>query len=319
MINRRLIRIKAFKVLFAAEVSQTTNMSKVESELLQSLEKTRDLTLFLLNICVPLTRLAKERTEAARHKFRPTESEANPNLKFVENEFAQFLANNDEFNKLCNKRGLSWNDYDIFVKKLYSSVISSDYYAEYMASPVDSFAEDGKLFKRIFLEEFENNEMLESILEDSSIYWADELNYAINNVVRIIERTYSKKRLVIPSLFSQDDDRDFAMKLLRESIFGWEKYHKEMTESVPNWDADRLVATDATLVVMGIAEAVAFPQIPIKTTINEYIDIAKGFGTPNSSNFVNGLLGKVIFAKVDKGEIVKSGRGLCEGNSNTNN
>ncbi|MBR5736230.1 MAG: transcription antitermination protein NusB [Bacteroidales bacterium] len=313
MLNRRLLRIKAFKVLFSTWQDGPAALEPARKELLRSCEKTLDLYYFLLNVCGSLRQVAFDKIEAARNKFHPTEEERNPNMKFVNNRFFAAVEDNAEFQKYCSRKGLLWGDYDIFVRKLFASVTASDYYKEYMESGTDSFKADCAFARRLFEEEFEDNASLEAILEDLSSYWIDDVNYVLNNILYSIDNMIAGRPLILPDVFIKDEDRDFVLKLLEVSLVHYDEYFQLVCNSLDNWDSDRLVSTDATLIVMGIAEAVWFDNIPTKVTINEYVEISKYYSTANSRMFVNGLLDKIIQAKVASGEIVKTGRGLLDG------
>ncbi len=312
MLSRRLIRIKVFKTLFAFVGSESDNVNAAQKTLLESCDKVRDLYYFMLNISGPLVRVAEEKIAAGLRKFHPTEAEANPNYKFVRNRFAALLSDDPEFGSICAKRGLGWGEYEPFVRHVYNSMITKDYYLDYMASEEDSFEADCRLFSCIFQDEFEDNEELESILEDLSLLWIDDLAFALNAVIAGIDETARKKRIVHPNTFLKEDDKEFALRLLSESIVRYDEYFKLLEEHLDNWKSDRLVSTDAALIVMGITEAVVFPTIPVKVTINEYVEIAKYYSTPNSRIFVNGILDRIIQEKIREGEIVKQGRGLFE-------
>lgn len=312
MLSRRLIRIKVFKTLFAFVGSESDNVNAAQKTLLESCDKVRDLYYFMLNIAGPLVRVAEEKIAAGLRKFHPTEAEANPNYKFVRNRFAALLSDDPEFGRICAKRGLGWGEYEPFVRHVYNSMITKDYYRDYMASEEDSFEADCRLFSCIFQDEFEDNEELESILEDLSLLWIDDLAFALNAVIAGIDETARKKRIVHPNTFLKEDDKEFALRLLSESIVRYDEYFKLLEEHLDNWKSDRLVSTDAALIVMGITEAVVFPTIPVKVTINEYVEIAKYYSTPNSRIFVNGILDRIIQEKIREGEIVKQGRGLFE-------
>ena len=312
MLSRRLIRIKAFKTLFAYIGSESDNVGAAQKALLESCDKVKDLYYFMLNISSSLVRVAEEKIAVGMRKFHPTEAEANPNYKFVRNRFAALLSEDPEFGRICQKRGLTWGEYEPFVRHVYNSMLTKEYYQDYMASDEDSFEADCRLFSCIFEDEFEDNEELASILEDMSLLWIDDLAYALNIIIAGIDETRRKKRIVHPNTFLKEDDKEFAMRLLTESILRYEEYFKLLEGHLDNWNSDRLVSTDATLIVMGVTEAVVFPTIPIKVTINEYVEIAKYYSTPNSRIFVNGILDRIIQEKVGSGEIVKQGRGLFE-------
>ncbi len=313
MLNRRLIRIKVFKVLYAAEASQQTSLPAAQKELLLACGKTLDLYYFLLNLAPALKKVAAEKIEIGKNKFNPSESELTASTRFVDNRFIAMLENDEAFTGLCRKKGFGWGEYDVFVKKLYSSVVASYYYQEYMADPESSLEKDCAFLARIFEEELEDNEMLWDILEETSVYWADDLGYVLGVIIRDLDAAAKAAALPVHEVFLKDDDRSFALDLLGASMLHYDKYLETVRESTPNWDPDRIVRVDATLVVMGIAEAVAFPSIPVKVTINEYVEISKYYSTPNSNVFVNGLLDVIIHKMMDGGEIVKQGRGLYEG------
>lgn len=313
MLNRRLIRIKVFKVLYAAESCGTALLSSAEKELLLSCERTLDLYYFLLNLCPAICRLAGSKVEAGKNKFNPTESELNASTRLVDNRFAAMLSEDEDFQKMCSKKGFLWDEYDVLVKKLYSSAVASEYYQEYMAAEEDSMGNDCRFFINFFTEELEDNEMLWDMLEEKSVYWADDLGFVLNVIIRDLEAVSAGGSLPTHRVFLKDDDRTFALQLLSASMGHFDEYLKIMQSNVPNWDPDRIVRVDSMLVVMGIAEAVAFPSIPIKVTINEYVDISKFYSTPNSHTFVNGLLDVILRKMQESGEIVKSGRGLYTG------
>ena len=312
MLSRRLIRIKAFKTLFAFVGSESDNVNAAQKTLIESCDKVKDLYYFLLNISSSLVNVAEEKIAVGLRKFHPTEAEAHPNYKFVRNRFAALLADDPEFGRICQKRGLVWGEYEPFVRHVYNSIITKDYYQDYMNSGEDSFEEDCRLFSCIFQDEFEDNEELESILEDLSLLWIDDVAYALNAVIAGIDETRRKKRIVHPNTFLKEDDKEFALRLLSESILRYDEYFKLMESHLDNWKSDRLVLTDAALIVMGVTEAVVFPTIPVKVTINEYVEISKYYSTPNSRIFVNGILDRIIQEKIASGEIVKQGRGLFE-------
>ena len=312
MISRRLVRIKAFKCLFAYEGSGADNLAAAEKDLIQSCEKVRDLYYFLLNITSSIVEVASERIAVGLRKFHPTEQEANPNMKFVHNRYAKMLEDDPEFGRYCQRKGLVWGEYDPFVKRVYNSMITKDYYINYMNSGKDSFEEDCDLVSCIFQDEFEDNEELLSILEDLSLYWIDDVAYVLNAIIAGIEVSKRKKTVFHPAVFQKEDDKEFALRLLDEAIIHYDEYRDYVASKLSNWKIERLVPADTTLIVLGIAEASNFPTIPVKVTINEYVEISKYYSTPNSRVFVNGMLDMAIQEKLASGEIVKRGRGLLD-------
>ena len=312
MLNRRLIRVKVFKELFGKVASGADSLMQAEKELIISCGKTVDLYCFLLQLPSALKKVAEAKIEAGLKKFHPTYEEANPNRKFVENKFIEILENDTAFGAMCSKKGFVWGEYDSFIKKLYSNVVSKEYFQAYMENPQRSLQEDVNLVKMIFEEELEDNELLEDILEEMSLYWMDDLAYTVNVILKNIPSIAKKQVVDVPKVFLKEDDREYALKLLTKSMVKYEEYTELVSSMVSNWDLERLVATDLALIVMGVTEAVTFESIPLKVTINEFVDISKYYSTPNSKVFVNGLLDRILQQMVKEGKIVKSGRGLVE-------
>ena len=318
MLNRRILRIKAFKVLYSSVLAENMSISEAETQLELSCEATRDLYIYMLGIVSPLTKIAQDRIEAAKAKFNPTEEERNPNMKFADNVLAKLLDADVDFQKVYKKKKFEWAQYDLFLKKVMTSVASKDYYAEYMASDKRSLAEDCKLFTRIFEEEFVDSEELEKILEDKSIYWNDDLAYSLTWCCKTLKNLAKGESWSLIPLYQSEmlsgegveSDKFFVKKLLKSSFAGYERYSAMVAESVSGWEKERLFSTDVVLIVMGLAEAASFPTIPVKVTMNEYVEISKFYGTPKSRSFVNGLLDKLMQQLANEGQIKKEGKGL---------
>ena len=318
MLNRRILRIKAFKVLYSSVLAGNMSLSQAESQLEISCEATRDLYIYMLGIISPLTKIAKDRIEAAKAKFNPTEEEKNPNMKFAENALAVLIDSDQDFQKVFKKKKFDWSQYDLLLKKVMTSVASKEYFAEYMASPERSLVEDCKLFTRIYEEEFEDCVELEKLLEDKSLYWNDDLAYSLTWCCKTLKNLAKGESWSLIPLYQSEmlkgdgveSDKFFVRKLLQASFAGYEKYSAMVAESVTGWEKERLFSTDVVLITMGLAEAVSFPTIPVKVTMNEYVEISKFYGTPKSRSFVNGLLDKLVQQLANEGQINKEGKGL---------
>ena len=318
MLNRRILRIKAFKVLYSGVLAENMSLAQAEAQLELSCEATRDLYIYMLGIVSPLTKIAQDRIEAAKSKFNPTEEERNPNMKFADNALAKLLDTDEDFQKVFKKKKFDWGQYDLFLKKVMTSVASKEYFAEYMASPERSLADDCKLFTKIYEEEFVDSEELEKILEDKSLYWNDDLAYSLTWCCKTLKNLANGEKWSLIPLYQSEmlkgegveSDKFFVRKLLQSSFAGYERYSAIVAESVQGWEKERLFSTDVVLIVMGLAEAVAFPTIPVKVTMNEYVEISKYYGTPKSRSFVNGILDGLVQKLVNEGQIRKEGKGL---------
>ena len=318
MLNRRILRIKAFKTLYGSVLSGNMSLAQAEAALEASCEATRDLYIYMLGIVSPLTKIAKDKIEAAKAKFNPTEEEKNPNMKFAENALAALLDGDVDFQKIFSKKKYDWSQYDIVLKKIYSSIAEKEYFKAYMASQERSLADDCNLFVKIFEEEFVDCEELESLLEEKSIHWNDDLAYSLTWCCKTFAslakgESWSLLPLYQSELLKGDEvesDKFFVRKLLEAGFAGYEKYSEMIAESVSGWERERLFSTDVVLIALGLAEVVTFPTIPVKVTMNEYVEISKYYGTPKSRSFVNGLLDRLTARMNEEGLVRKEGKGL---------
>lgn len=317
MLNRRILRIKAFKELystvFTRDSQNPVTLQEAEAELLASCEAVRDLYILMLGAVAPLTAIARERVVALSGKLNPTEEEKNPNLRFVENGLAPLLEADPDFRKVWKKKypKFDWGQYDLILKAILTDMASKSWYQSYMSAPQTSLAADCKLFVKIYEEEFVDNEQLAAMLEDMSLMWNDDLAYALTYCCRTFESVAKTGRWSLPPLYQSESlraagkevesDKDFVLKLLRNSYGAYDKYSNLLSSLVPSFEKERLVSTDMCLMVCCLTEIMTFPTIPARVSINEYVEISKFYGTPKSSVFVNGLLDRAARGLLQEG------------------
>jgi N utilization substance protein B len=314
MLTRRFLRVKAFKILFSYAYSDNDSLLHAEKDLRASLEKTYDLYHYLLSAIIAVADYAEERIEVGLRKFKPSEAEANPNKKFINNKVIANLRENTALQKYNAKQHLNWREHADVIKQIYTNMTERPYYKGYMSSTSDSFHEELRLIEDFFRNEFEDNGLIENMIEETNAYWADDLGFVLISIIRTINGLRQEREaenLLMP-MFHAPDDEEYVFELLRHSLSHFKEYSQFAHQYVQNWESDRIAFVDMALIVMGISEALAFPSIPIKVTINEYVEIAKYYSTRNSHVFVNGVLDKVIQNLLHEGAIKKSGRGLIE-------
>ena len=310
MLNRRILRIKAFKTLYSYAENPSMDLKEARKQLEVSCEATRDLYLLMMALIPALTSEALSRIESARNKFNPTDQEKFPNMKFAQNALAATLQADAEFQKLLSRKKLSWDQYDVFLRQLYENVRQRDYFDSYMKASGHSLKEDAALFTKIFERELVDDASLEAILEDMSIYWNDDLAYSLTCCCRSLDQICATGRWTYPELFLSDmtgasgtklSDSQFVYGLLETAVAGYPRYFQMISECVPQWDKDRLFVTDVCLIALGLAEQQKFGSgIDVRITINEYVEISKYYSTRKSSSFVNSLLDKLLKEKLIK-------------------
>ena len=311
MISRRLLRIKALKALYAHLKSESDSLMASEKTLVASIDKTYDLYFQMLSLIVEVARYADERQQAAMQKKLPSYEDLNPNRKFVENSVVHLIAESDSVNDYLASHKLSWARYPELIKALYLQLEQSEYYKKYMASQERSFREDLALVTDFYTNELESSEMLEEVLDEQSILWNDDLGFALIMVTRTLSNMRPSHRdvKVLPK-FKSEEDLDFAMELFEKAAVNYDSNLEVIEQFTRNWDIERIAFMDNIIMVTAMAELVSFPSIPVKVTLDEYIEIAKYYSTASSSTFINGVLDKVVTTLTEEGRINKSGRGL---------
>lgn len=314
MISRRYLRIKTFQALYAYFHSGSENRQKTEKELFLSIERMYDLYLLLLTIHSDLSHLAQLKMEEAKQKRLPTEDDLHPNMKFVENAAFQSLANNSSLQSLVNAKKLYWNNDQELLGKLFNFIRKHPVYLEYMSTKTSSFEMDKKfavdLYKKIMAE----NDFFISEMSEKSIYWGyDEIDFVLSMVIKTIKKLEAKgtnSNVILNTYNDEEDDTEFVKTLFRTTIDNNEAFAQLIANKTKNWEVERIATVDILLMKMALSELKAFKSIPVKVTLNEYIDLSKSFSTPKSKIFVNGILDKLIADLSQQGEIKKTGRGL---------
>lgn len=314
MISRRYLRIKTFQALYAYFHSGSENRQKTEKELFLSIERMYDLYLLLLTIHSDLSHLAQLKMEEAKQKRLPTEDDLHPNMKFVENAAFQSLANNSSLQSLVNAKKLYWNNDQELLGKLFNFIRKHPVYLEYMSTKTSSFEMDKKfavdLYKKIMAE----NDFFISEMSEKSIYWGyDEIDFVLSMVIKTIKKLEAKgtnSNVILNTYNDEEDDTEFVKILFRTTIDNNEAFAQLIANKTKNWEVERIATVDILLMKMALSELKAFKSIPVKVTLNEYIDLSKSFSTPKSKIFVNGILDKLIADLNQQGEIKKTGRGL---------
>lgn len=243
-----------------------------------------------------LTEYAQKRIDAAKAKLTPTKEELYPNTKFVDNKFVAQLEVNKQLTEFISNQKRTWaNDQD-FVKELYEKIVESDIYKDYMASGDNSYEADRELWRKLYKTYIFNNDSLDQVLEDQSLYWNDDKEIVDTFVLKTIKRFEEKNganQELLPE-FKDDEDQEFARRLFRRTILNADYYRHLVSENTKNWDLDRIAFMDIIIMQTALAEILSFPNIPVSVSLNEYVEIAKLYSTAKSGSFINGTLDGIV-------------------------
>jgi len=318
MISRRLLRIKALMALYAFNRREDNNLLQAESELMFSIGKSYELYHYLLLLVIDIADIACEKIDQALLKKMPTFEDLNPRRRFVDNEVIDQLRKSKALNEYISSKKISWINNSHIPRLLYNRMIIWEVYDEYMKSATHNYQTDKKFIIRLITELFAGSEDLDSNLEEQSIFWNDDMEY----IAAMVEKTLKKfksdsgENTSLMPLYKNDEDAEFVKILFRKTIIHSEKCSELIDKNTTNWEVERIALMDILVMKLAITEILEFPEIPVKVTLNEYIEIAKYYCTSKSSTFVNGILDNIVKKIREEGLFNKFGRGLI-GENNT--
>jgi len=298
--------------LYAFNRREDASLAQAEKELMFSIEKSYDLYHYLLLLVLELADMAGEKIDQALQKKMPTHEDLNPNRRFVNNHFIAQLRKNSEFNRYITSKKLSWVNFPHIPRLLYNKMLTWDAYTSYLNAENNNYTADKKFITRLITEFFSNSEDLNSSLEEQSIYWNDDMEYIASMLEKTIKKfkTDSDESAPLMPLFKNAEDEEFVKILFRKTVLHAEKCSTLIDKNTTNWEVDRIALMDILVMQLAITEILEFPEIPVKVTLNEYIEIAKFYCTSKSSTFVNGILDNIVKEIRDEGLFNKVGRGL---------
>ncbi len=318
MLGRRHYRIKTLQALYAYFQGGEARLEIAEKNLLQSLDKVYELYYLQVSFLLEVIHFYRFRTEESKTKFYPTPDEVNPSYKLAENRVVQQLQHNlDLADQFVNYR-VSWTEEQEMVRKVYQKLKGSKDLADYLASGTNSYREDQDFLERMFRKYIAKSADLQSYFEDRNIFWEDDFEVAAVFVLKTIKLMTESfgERDTLTGLFTReqdedaDEDRKFILELFRKTVMHSDESAALIETRTKNWELDRIALTDVLLIKMALTELTVFSQIPVKVTMNEYIEISKQFSSQKSKLFINGILDKLVTDLTEAKKIKKTGRGL---------
>lgn len=299
------------QALYSFFQHEKANAAQFEKEMFKSLDKIHELYLSILALIGDLHHTALLVIDESKNKHRPNAEDLDPNLKFVNNSLLVGIVNNASLKEQLEKKKISWqNDADV-VRKIFHEIRNSDEYKEYLALEATGVKEDREFVISIITGYLSENEVLISLFEEKNIHWADDTFVAFNSIIRNFE-DFNGEFKMQPLLKDEKDDLEFMSILFNKTIVYHQQFKELIDKHTKNWEVERIANMDMLLMEMALSEILYLPNIPVKASLNEYIDISKEYSTPNSKTFVNGVLDKIIAELKQENKINKTGRGLKE-------
>lgn len=313
MLTRRHIRIKVLQSVYAFRQSDHQDIEKQEKFLLYSIEQMHELYVLLLQLLPALKKHAESYLHKSQKKHLATAEEKNPSRRFIDNKLLSLIEHHSGLATILKNKKLNyWEQDDEYITSLFNTLREQEWYVAYLSKAETSFKEDKNFIIKVYKEVIAPSDGLYDYIEDKRLTWVDDFPLVNTALVKILSSISEKnvESSLIPDLYKDEDDRAYALELLRKVILNDGKLSEEIEGKTPNWDKDRIAELDMIIIKLGIAEFLYFPSIPVRATINEYLEIAKEYSTPKSSIFINGILDKLVKEYTKDDKLKKMGRGL---------
>ena len=313
MLNRRHIRVKVMQSLFSFDGVEGDDLKPSTKFLKYSIDSMYNLYLLMIAVLPELHKKTEDYVNKSQQKHLATEEEKEPNKKFLENQILMSLRVNELLQEELKERKLNnWEVDDEYIDILFKDMLNSTCYQDYMNEKSTSYKEDLNFVVSLFKNVIAPNDKLYDYIEDKQLTWLDDLPLVNTSILKLLRKTKpnSPTNHFLPSLYKDKEDMTFGANLFTKTALNSIAFSEEIAKKTTNWDSDRIASLDAVLLKMAICEFQKFPSIPIKVTINEYLEIAKEYSTPKSSIFINGILDKLVGEYRAEGKLNKTGRGL---------
>ena len=313
MLNRRHIRVKVMQSIYALHQKSSDDIEKEEKFLLHSIDSIQDLYLIMVSCLIEIRKKEVIFLETSSKKHLATPEEKNPNKKFIDNAVLALLEDSSTVRSAMEKRKINnWEMNDDYILILLNEIKQSSLYENYMMNKKSSFEEDKDFVIDMFTELIAPNDKLYEYLEDNKLTWVDDIPLVNTQILKQLKQVTDRQDFSVTKLYKDEEDKEFVSLLFKKTVLNEIDLAKEYIDKTPNWDADRIAEIDTIILKMAICEFLKFPSIPIKVTINEYLEVAKEYSTPKSSLFINGILDNLVKEFQQKNKIQKTGRGLIQ-------
>ena len=312
MVTRRYLRTKVLQALYAVEKNPKEELRVSEKKLELAILGCQILSVHFLSLLPEIVHYRTLRMEEMKEKINPTGDDLNPNTKFIDNQVIKQVEENTSIKQFCVNHHIDWSGRYDFIAQIYHEIANSDFFLAYMHSPEKSYKEDKSFVLDILANIFAESELLHWFLEEKNVHWFDDYNDALLAAYKNIEKYKENQsnKLALISLFKNDEEVMFYEELFRKTLLYNTEYQKRIDEKLQHWESERIMEIDTLLMKMAICELTQFPTIPIKVTINEYIELAKLYSSRKSGIFINGILDSIVMDLKNEGLLNKMGRGL---------
>ena len=316
MLSRRHVRVKVLQALYAyANSGDTANQEQVKKQMIHNIYQLYDLYLYLLLFLKEFGLFVAKYDEENKAPYLPNLQSRGHILRLHDNPIMQALINSRTLAGKLDWKQVAWQGDNDLLRKLFYDLKNTDYYQDYIHSDEEQVYEDAEMLKHILKHYTEQFSLISQHMEEFHLNWHDDKKIARQMVIKTINNLASdpnQDNLLVALSTNEDDNLNFARELYTKGVEEAEHLEAKIHGKTGKFEPSQLALVDFNILKMGAAEFLYFSSIPTRVTMNEYIEIAKNYSSPQSKKFVNGVLDNMRKEMESQGEVLKSGRGLYE-------
>jgi N utilization substance protein B len=312
MFNRRFYRIKTFQQLYAYGQDAGSNLSLHEKALMKSLDKTYELYIFLLSFAAEFRFFISKELDQQKSKFIPSQTQIDLLEQIYANKALKLLDESEQITAYVKHFKIKWTGSDDLMRRIWQQVKVYEPIVDYGQLQSPGFTDDRKMVSELFQYISVECDLLDTYIEERYMNWEDDQAWVMTGVLKTLDQLKENSNVPLHPFQHEKEVLEFMKDLLKLTVQHNDALTELIASKTQNWDADRIAFSDMLLMKMALCEIVYFPYIPVKVSINEYLELAKLYSTPQSHGFINGVLDKIQLELRKQNKIQKLGRGLVE-------
>ena len=296
MINRRHIRLKVMQYLYSFQFIENDDTKVHKKYFNDCFSSVNSLFIMLVSLIIELQKKSQKQLNISKKSISGIQNKRYLSKYFSQNSLIKNWLNNPTISKyIRSKNNINWDINYKLIDILYNEIIESEIYDKYISIEKNSFEHDIQFVASIYSEIIIQNDKLYDFIQDTNIFWSDDFPFVNLLVIKFIKNSKNGgyESFLTFELFSSKSDENFADSLFKYAMSNHKSNLLLINKYLKNWDVERIAKIDLVLISLAISEILNIDSIPIKVSLNEYIEIAKDYSSDKSSFFINGVLDKI--------------------------
>jgi N utilization substance protein B len=312
MLSRRHIRVKVMQALYMYYNDKPDTKSSIQAvkALDKNINKLYELYLYILVFITEMGNFLSKYDEEVKSRYIQNDQDTKNSLKLFQNPIIQYLMNSKELEKAAKKNQVVWNGDEDTLRKIFLDLKNQEIYKEFINAPETTAGQNYEILTFMIRHYSSHMPVFSQHLEEEYYNWLDDKKVALQMAAKTIQNLATigedNTAFLLPLSKNDDENYQYAEELLKKTIAQEDEIEQIISGRITKWEPHQVAMIDGIILKMAVCEFLNFPSIPSKVSINEYIELAKTYSTPQSKKFVNGVLDAVWQGLKKDGKLVKN-------------